>query len=217
MLFFRLILLTAFLLPIFSGVCLKASESPAAPSEEIVVSVKEQKLMLLSSGKPVGTYTISTSRFGTGDRFGSFATPLGKFVIRTKIGMGLPLGAVLHSREPTGEILKPNAPGRDPIVSRILWLDGSEPGNRNAFQRCIYIHGTPREKELGHPASYGCIRMRSVDVAELSRRVETGASVTIVTGPLPKPGVLHPAVARSEASALALHIPRESPATRKQG
>ncbi len=142
--------------------------------------------MLLSNGKPEGIYTISTSRFGTGDRWGSYATPLGKFVIRARIGMGLPLGAVLHSRHPTGEILKPNAPGRDPIVSRILWLDGSEPGNRNAYSRCIYIHGTPREKDLGRPASYGCVRMRSSDVALLSDRVWEGVAVMITPGPLPK-------------------------------
>jgi len=142
--------------------------------------------MLLADGKPERIYTISTSRFGTGDRWGSYATPLGKFVIRARIGMGLPLGAVLHSRHPTGEILKPNAPGRDPIVSRILWLDGSEPGNRNAYSRCIYIHGTPREKDLGRPASYGCVRMRSSDVALLSDRVGEGVAVTITPGPLPK-------------------------------
>jgi len=183
------------------------------------VSVKEQKLLLLANGKPSALYTISTSRFGTGDKFGSYATPLGKFVIRTMIGKGLPLGSVLHSREPTGEILKPNAPGRDPIVSRILWLDGNESGNRNAFERCIYIHGTPREKELGHPASYGCIRMRSVDVAMLCNRVDTGVPVTITTGPLPKPEFLYPAEEKRpvEPATLALHNPKEPAGSHTQG
>ena len=204
---------------VFTAGGLRGSDSKG-PREEIVVSVKEQKLLLLANGKPSALYTISTSRFGTGDKFGSYATPLGKFVIRTMIGKGLPLGSVLHSREPTGEILKPNAPGRDPIVSRILWLDGSEPGNRNAFQRCIYIHGTPREKELGHPASYGCIRMRSLDVAALSDRVGEGVPVTITPGPLPslsKGGVPRPAPSRQGNRSVAIHLSRDEPGLGKQG
>ena len=147
--------------------------------------MKEQKLLLLTDGKPAAIYSVSTSKFGIGDRFGSYATPLGRFLVRTKIGMGLPLGAVFKSRRPTGEVLRPNAPGRDPIVTRILWLEGQEPGNRNAFNRGIYIHGTPQEGTLGRPASYGCIRMRSADVAALCERVGTGATVRIIPGQLP--------------------------------
>ena len=152
---------------------------------EIIVSVKDQQLVLKKNGKMEAHYPVSTSRFGIGDRFGSFATPLGKFFVRMKIGSGQPLGEVFHSRTPTGEVLKPNAPGRDPIVTRILWLEGAEPGNRNAFHRGIYIHGTPQEKLLGRPASYGCIRMRSVDVAALFDRVDTGTTVRIITDHLP--------------------------------
>jgi len=155
------------------------------PHHEIIVSVKDQALLLKTDGRPQAIYPVSTSRFGIGDRLGSYATPLGKFFVRIKIGMGQPLGAVFRSRMPTGEILKPNAPGRDPIVTRILWLDGAEPGNRNAFNRGIYIHGTPQEKLLGHPASYGCIRMRSSDVAALCDRVATGATVRIIPDHLP--------------------------------
>jgi hypothetical protein len=152
---------------------------------EIIVSVKDQQLMFKKDGKTEFRFPVSTSRFGIGDRFGSYATPLGKFFVRMKIGSGQPLGEVFHSRTPTGEVLKPNAPGRDPIVTRILWLEGAEPGNRNAFNRGIYIHGTPQEKLLGRPASYGCIRMRSSDVAALFDRVVTGTTVRIIPDHLP--------------------------------
>ncbi len=141
--------------------------------------------MLLTDGKSEGVYPVSTSRFGIGDRQGSYATPLGKLFVRVKIGMGQPLGEVFKSRTPTGEVLPPNATGRDPIVTRILWLDGAEARNQNAFQRGIYIHGTPQEKFLGRPASYGCIRMRSIDVASLCDRVGTGAVVKIISDHLP--------------------------------
>jgi len=155
------------------------------PRHEIVVSVKDQQLLLKTDGKPDAVYPVSTSRFGIGDRFGSYATPLGKFFVKVKIGMGRPLGSVFRSRVPTGEVIKPNAPGRDPIVTRILWLEGIEAGNRNAFARGIYIHGTPQEKLLGRPASFGCIRMSSADVATLCVRVGTGALVTISPDLLP--------------------------------
>ncbi|MCE9588164.1 MAG: L,D-transpeptidase [Verrucomicrobia bacterium] len=156
------------------------------PHHEIIVSVKDQQLQLRIDGKSQAIYPVSTSRFGVGDRIGSYATPLGKFLVRMKIGMGQPLGEVFRSRTPTGEVLKPNAPGRDPIVTRILWLEGMEAGNRNAFNRGIYIHGTPQESALGRPASYGCIRMRSKDVATLCDRVGTGVTVRIINDHLPE-------------------------------
>ena len=152
---------------------------------EIIVSVKDQQLLLKTDGKPDTVYTISTSKFGIGDRLGSYRTPLGKLFVKVKIGMGLPLGSVFHSRQPTGEIIRPNAPGRDPIVTRILWLEGTEPGNSHAYNRGIYIHGTPQESALGRPASFGCIRMRSKDVASLCDRIGTGATVEIITEHLP--------------------------------
>ena len=165
------------------------ADTPLAKGDsrhEIIVSVKDQQLLLKTDGKVEALYPVSTSKFGIGDRLGSYATPLGKFFVRMKIGMGQPLGAVFRSRRPTGEVLKPNAPGRDPIVTRILWLEGAEAGNRNAFGRGIYIHGTPQESALGRPASYGCIRMRSKDVATLCDRVGTGATVRIITDHLPE-------------------------------
>ncbi len=102
--------------------------------------------------------------------------------VAKKIGNGAPAGAVFKSRRPTGEVLRPNAPGRDPIVSRILWLTGTETNNRNAFRRYIYIHGTPEQRRLGSPASYGCIRMGCEDVVDLYNRVGTGADVHVIRG-----------------------------------
>jgi hypothetical protein len=101
-----------------------------------------------------------------------------------KIGEGAPLGAVFKNRRMTGEILAPNAAGRDPIVTRILWLRGLEAGNENAFSRNIYIHGTPVERLIGRPASYGCIRMRSKDVVELFNLMTVGARVQVSEEPL---------------------------------
>jgi len=150
----------------------------------LIVSVPDQQMLVLTDNCPVALYKVSTSKYGVGDREGSYATPLGHLCVRQKIGEGAPLGAVFHSRRPTGEVLKPNAPGRDPIVTRILWLDGLEAHNRNAFRRCIYIHGTPQEALLGTPASFGCIRMRSADVASLYDLVGRGARVEITEGHL---------------------------------
>ena len=174
------------LLVSMSGALLLLFAGCADTRHRLIVSVPDQKMLVLTDGKPEAIFAVSTSKFGTGDREGSYATPLGKFLVRMKIGMGKPLGTVFHSRVPTGEILKPNAPGRDPIVTRILWLEGMEPGNRNAFSRGIYIHGTPQEKLLGRPASYGCIRMKSSDVAGLCDRVTTGATVRIIPDHLPE-------------------------------
>ncbi|MEZ5387021.1 MAG: L,D-transpeptidase family protein [Prosthecobacter sp.] len=157
------------------------------PKGDVVVSVKDQKLGIYSAdGKLAKKYVISTSKFGLGDIRGSNRTPLGKHEIVAKIGHGLPAGAVLKSRRWNGEVLKPNAPGRDPIVSRILWLRGTESSNRNAFNRFIYIHGTPEEKNLGKPASYGCVRMGMKDVVDLFNNVNVGAKVVITKDHLPK-------------------------------
>lgn len=155
----------------------------------VIVSVPDQRMVVLTDGKPEASYPVSTSKFGTGDREGSYSTPLGHLCVRRKIGGGVPLGTVFKSRRPTGEVLPPDAPGRDPIVTRILWLDGLDAHNRNAFSRCIYIHGTPQESMIGTPASYGCIRMRSSDVAELYEMVGYGAHVEIIGESLaPLPG-----------------------------
>jgi lipoprotein-anchoring transpeptidase ErfK/SrfK len=149
---------------------------------KMIVSVSDQKMLLVRDGEPVKTYKISTSKFGVGDKPGSNRTPLGHMRVAKKVGCTAPQGAVFKSRKPTGEILKPNSPGRDPIVTRILWLKGLEERNQNAFKRTIYIHGTPEEKRLGRPASFGCIRMSSRDVTDLYNRVGYGADVFIIRG-----------------------------------
>ena len=141
-------------------------------------------MALLNDGKPIATYPVSTSKFGLGDSPGTKSTPLGDLEVARMIGAGAPSGAVFKSRRRTGEIVAPDSPGRDPIVSRILWLRGLEPQNAHAFGRYIYIHGTPEERNIGIPASYGCIRMRSQDVIQLFDIVGTGARVTIATLPL---------------------------------
>ncbi len=154
----------------------------------MVVSVPDQKLALYRKGEFVKLYDVSTSKFCLSSRNGSYGTPLGQHEIAKKIGSGQPQGMKFSSRRPTGEIVQPNAPGRDPIVSRILWLDGKESENRNSYARCIYIHGTAEEWRIGTPASYGCIRMRSRDVVNLYNTVGIGAKVEIVNAPLTLPG-----------------------------
>ena len=145
----------------------------------IFISAHDQKLAVYDHGEVLAKYPISTSKYGLGDSSGSYKTPLGTLWVCNKIGDNLPLGAVIRNRNATGEVLSPNAPGRDPIVTRVIWLSGLEPQNRNAYARCIYIHGTPEERNLGKPASYGCIRMRSKDVAELYKLVRIGTHITI--------------------------------------
>src|SRR5438093_2966397 len=160
--------------------------SCAAPDtrHQIVISTREQKLAVLDRGNLMAIYPVSTSKFGLGDWPGSRYTPLGQLEIAKKIGDNAAPGAVFKDRRRTGEIVLPDSPGRDPIVTRILWLRGLEPQNANAFARDIYIHGTPEEWRIGSPASYGCIRMRSSDVAQLYNIVGIGAAVTIVDTPL---------------------------------
>src|SRR5947208_12617686 len=160
--------------------------TPVDTSSQLIVSVCDQKLMLVQNGGKVVTYPVSTSIFGLGDAWGRMTTPLGYLAVEKKIGDNAPTGAVFHNRRFTGEVLQPNAPGRDPITTRIIWLRGLEAQNAHAYQRCIYIHGTPEEKKIGRPASYGCIRMKSSDVAELYDRVPLGAVVQIIPDGLPK-------------------------------
>ncbi len=148
------------------------------------ISVADQKMAVFKRGTEIARYDVSTSKFGLGDRPGSNATPLGHLEIAKKIGKGAPLGMKFKSRRPTGEIVVANAPGRDPIVTRILWLKGLEAQNRHSFGRTIYIHGTAEEWRIGTPASYGCIRMRSRDVRELFDTIGVGAQVEIAMAPL---------------------------------
>jgi lipoprotein-anchoring transpeptidase ErfK/SrfK len=144
--------------------------------------------MVCSGDQVERVYTISTSRFGTGEQNGSFMTPRGRHVIRAKIGAGQPLGAVLVGRRPTGEIYSESLahafPERDWVLTRILWLSGTEIGrNRlgdvDTMRRYIYIHGAPDSDPKGVPGSMGCIRMRNSDVVELFDAVSPGTIVMI--------------------------------------
>ena len=173
------ILLVLTLSMLFSGCVTKDRD------HRILISVADQSMELYRRNALIGRFPISTSKFGLGDQPGSRETPLGRLEVAKKIGAGAPLGAVFKNRRRTGEVLRPDAPGRDPIVTRIIWLKGLEYRNRNAFNRFIYIHGTPEERNLGHPASFGCIRMRSYDVKEVFDIVGLGARVDVIPASLP--------------------------------
>ena len=163
---------------------LSSCAAPPDKTHRIVISAKDQKLALLEKDQLVAVYPVSTSKYGLGDERGTWRTPLGEMEIAQKIGDGALPGTVFKDRHKTGEVVAPNAPGRDPIVTRILWLRGREPQNANAYSRDIYIHGTPEERNIGKPVSYGCIRMRSADVIQLYDIVGRGAQVSIVDVPL---------------------------------
>jgi lipoprotein-anchoring transpeptidase ErfK/SrfK len=171
----RFITLLLVILVIFARIAAHASTI----STEVIVSVPDQVLALVDRGHLVTRYSISTSKFGVGDSAGSYRTPLGTLFVSAKFGDKLPPGAVIKNRAPTGEVVAVNAPGRDPIVARVIWLRGMEVQNRGARDRCIYIHGTPEEHRIGKPASFGCIRMRSRDVIDLYDSVHIGMHVTI--------------------------------------
>jgi len=153
----------------------------ASPDLRIIINVDRQKLEIVRDGAPVKEFPISTSKFGLGDDWRSYKTPLGLMEVCSKVGDKLPMGAVIKGGRFTGEVLPPNAPGRDPIVTRVIRLQGLEDQNRHALGRGIYIHGTPEECTIGKPVSWGCIRMRSKDVLELYQTVEVGTKVLICT------------------------------------
>ena len=161
----------------------------SAADTRLVISLTRQLLQVLRDGRSECEFRISTSRYGPGEQAGSLCTPRGRHLIRAKIGAGLPPGAVLRGRRPTGEIFSPGLrraePLRDWILSRILWLSGLEPGrnrlgNVDTMRRYIYIHGTPDHEPMGVPFSHGCIRMRNADVCTLFDMVPAGTVVDIV-------------------------------------
>jgi lipoprotein-anchoring transpeptidase ErfK/SrfK len=156
----------------------------------IEIDVPSQTLTLIADdGSAMKRYSVSTAKNGVGELSGSYCTPRGEHVIRAKIGGGQPENTVFVRRRPTGEIwtrdLHARHPGRDWILTRILWLSGCEVGkNRlgkvDTMRRYIYIHGSPETAEMGKPGSIGCIRMRNRDIVELFDLVAAYTPVKIV-------------------------------------
>ena len=162
-------------------------------SERVIrISIADQQLQLLLGGKREKSWPVSTARNGAGERMNSECTPRGWHRIRARIGAGCAPGTVFTGRRPTGEIFSPalrrRFPGRDWILTRILWLCGLEPGrNRlgevDTMRRYIYIHGSPEGDVPGAPSSHGCIKMRNRDVIELFELVPAGTRVLIQEAP----------------------------------
>lgn len=153
-------------------------------TDGIVVDISEQKLYLYENGQLIKEYPVSTSKYGIGNQAGSNKTPLGKHRIKTKLGDNAPKYAIFIGRKDSGKLANMNEGRDDLVTSRILWLDGLEPGvNKgkgiDSYQRYIYIHGTAEENAIGKPASHGCVRMYNDDVIDLYDRVTEGTLVTI--------------------------------------
>ena len=145
----------------------------------VAITLRDQKLTVIRNGQKVKDYDISSSKFGIGGKTGSHYTPTGIHAVTKKVGDGQPKGMVFKGCRPTGEVVPVDAAGRDPIVTRVIQIAGLEQFNKNSHSRRIYIHGTPEERKIGRPASYGCIRMRSNDVLDLYPRVYRGMPVVI--------------------------------------
>lgn len=160
---------------------------------QLYISIPAQTLTLLDdAGQALRQYAVSTAANGVGCLKNSGCTPLGGHVVRAKIGAGMPENTVFVGRRPTGEIFTPDLmaqfPARDWILTRILWLSGTEPGknrlgNVDTMQRYIYIHGSPDSAEMGKPGSHGCVRMRNADLIELFDLVAVGTPVMIEDAP----------------------------------
>ena len=156
----------------------------------IEISIARQRLTVFDDGgRALRRYDVSCSKNGAGEQKGSYCTPRGRHLVRAKIGKGQPVNTVFVRRRPTGEIYTPalgeRFPGRDWILTRILWLSGCEPGiNRlgqvDTMQRFIYIHGSPDSVDMGKPGSIGCIRMRNDDLLELFDLIAPGTAVEIL-------------------------------------
>ena len=155
----------------------------------IEISIAEQNLTLFDDARQVLVrYPVSTAANGPGEIKDSYCTPRGRHIVRAKIGAGSPPDTVFVGRRPTGDLWTPELgaqhPGRDWMLTRILWLSGCEPGfnrlgDRDTMRRYIYIHGAPDSTPMGVPGSHGCIRMRNVDVIDLFDRVPVGTVVEI--------------------------------------
>ncbi|MBQ4637063.1 MAG: L,D-transpeptidase [Akkermansia sp.] len=179
-----------FLLPAVGSLFMAACQNqaytagPDTPPRAVIrdgvaITLRDQKLTVIRNGQKVKDYDISSSKFGIGGKTGSHYTPTGIHAVTKKVGDGQPKGMVFKGCRPTGEVVPVDAAGRDPIVTRVIQIAGLEQFNKNSHSRRIYIHGTPEERKIGRPASYGCIRMRSNDVLDLYPRVYRGMPVVI--------------------------------------
>ncbi len=158
-------------------------------SRKIEINLCEQTLTLSDRDELLATFSVSTAANGPGQELNSECTPLGQHIIDEKIGAECLVNTVFIGRRPTGEIYSEDMrrchPQRDWILTRIMWLRGTEPGcndggNIDSKARYIYIHGSPESCEMGVPGSHGCIRMRNEDVVRLFELVEVGTPVNIV-------------------------------------
>ncbi len=157
---------------------------------QVNINIPTQTLELLDDGGALlKRYAVSTAANGAGEESGSYCTPRGRHIIRAKIGAGQPVNTVFVKRRPTGEIYTPELgaafPGRDWILTRILWLSGCEPefnrlGNRDTMRRYIYLHGTPDSTVMGKPGSKGCVRLRNADLLELFDLIAVGTEVNLL-------------------------------------
>lgn len=154
----------------------------------ILVDVSKQQLTLLDGENVVFQCAVSTAKNGTGQLQGSECTPLGEHIVRAKIGKDMPINSVFVGRRPSGEIYTPQLaqqfPDRDWILTRILWLSGTQPGynrlgNVDTMRRYIYIHGCPQEHVMGKPSSHGCIKLHNREMITLFDLVEPGVAVKI--------------------------------------
>ena len=177
----------------------------AVVRDGVAVTLSDQKLTVFKEGKKVKDYSISSSKFGIGNTNGSNRTPLGIHAISQKNGEGQPQGMVFKGCKPTGEVVDVDAAGRDPVVTRVIQLAGLENDNRSTHRRRIYIHGTPEERYIGQPASYGCIRMKSDDIVDLFGRVHRGMPVAIES--CTQETYLK---AELDASKGSIHVPKEA-------
>lgn len=156
----------------------------------IQISIQDQTLNLFDTRRNLlKQYLISTAKNGAGCEKNSGCTPLGKHIIRAKIGADAPENAVFVGRRMTGEICSPELmaqhPNRDWILTRILWLSGTEVGknrlgNVDTMQRYIYIHGSPDSAQMGVPGSHGCVRMKNSEMIALFDLVPVGTTVNIL-------------------------------------
>ena len=169
----------------FLQACEKLTISPT--QFVLAVNIAGQTVSLFEQSKFVKKISCSTSRFGIGQAKGSNCTPLGLHRIAEKIGAGEPAGTVFESRKIAGHTSQPEFADAK-ITTRILWLEGLEPGlnkgvdsgvNVDSHARYIYIHGTADQKSIGKPTSHGCIHLADVDLIPLFDLLPGGTLVWI--------------------------------------